>query len=350
MQTVSTNYTVTDYCSAIDRREIIANQEYQRSDKVWPPAARSFLIETILLGYPIPKIYLCQITDVKSRKTIKEIVDGQQRSKTLHDFFHNKLKISRRSEIKEASGKAYTDLDDTLKEKFLSYRLSVDLFVSATKAEIRETFRRVNSYTVPLNPEEQRHALYQGVFKWFIYDLTRKYEEAFLQMGVFSEKQIVRMADTKLISEFTHAFLNGVTTTKSKDIDRMYEKNDKTFQEEEEIASRFEDAITQLISFNEIHNSPLMRPHVFYSLLIAISQCIQPSENLKEILDTAQPFVIDQQISVTNLSVLAQALEEESTDSKYSDFKSACSEKTNVIGQRKTRICWLGKALLPQLL
>lgn len=46
---------IADYCAAMDRSEIAPNPEYQRSDKVWPPAARSFLMETILLGYPIPR-------------------------------------------------------------------------------------------------------------------------------------------------------------------------------------------------------------------------------------------------------------------------------------------------------
>jgi hypothetical protein len=78
-----TNYTIADYCAAMQRKEIVVNSDYQRSDKVWPPAARSFLIETILLNYSMPKLSLYQVTDVKSRKTYKEIVDGQQRSKIV---------------------------------------------------------------------------------------------------------------------------------------------------------------------------------------------------------------------------------------------------------------------------
>ena len=42
MHITSTNYTVADYCQAMERKEIIVNRDYQRSDKVWPPVARSF--------------------------------------------------------------------------------------------------------------------------------------------------------------------------------------------------------------------------------------------------------------------------------------------------------------------
>jgi len=83
MQKLSTSYTVADYCKDINNGDIVVNRDYQRSDKVWPPAARSYLIESILLGYPIPQLYLYPKTDLKSKKTIREIVDGQQRSQAI---------------------------------------------------------------------------------------------------------------------------------------------------------------------------------------------------------------------------------------------------------------------------
>ncbi len=95
MNIVATNTTVAAYCQEMGRNEIIVNKEYQRSDKVWPPVARSYLIETLLLGYPIPKLSLHQVTDIKSKKTLKEIVDGQQRSMAIFDFFHDRLPLSR---------------------------------------------------------------------------------------------------------------------------------------------------------------------------------------------------------------------------------------------------------------
>ncbi|MGH9425644.1 MAG: DUF262 domain-containing protein, partial [Terriglobia bacterium] len=224
---------------------------------VWPPAARSFLLETILLGYPIPKIFLFQKVDLKSKKTIKEIVDGQQRSKTMHEFFHNKLRISTQSEMDEARGKKYDELDDDLKGRFLNYQLSIDLFVSVSPAEIRQAFRRLNSYTVPLNPEELRHAEYQGAFKWFIYRLTRDYEQTLLTIGVMTEKNIVRMQDAKLFAECTHSILYGVRTTKARDLDALYGAYDKEFLEENAVRQRIEQALQFIVEIPEIHEGPL---------------------------------------------------------------------------------------------
>jgi hypothetical protein len=344
--------TIADYCAAMERREIVTNNEYQRSDQVWPPVARSFLIETILQGYPIPKIFLFQRIDLKSKKTIKEIVDGQQRSKAIFDFFTNNLRLSRRTQLELVGGKTYDELDDDLKGRFLNYQLSIDLFVSVMPSEIRETFRRLNSYTVPLKPEEKRHSEYQGAFKWFVYRLTRDYEEAFLKMGVLSEKQIVRMQDAKLVSELVHAFLHGITTTNSASLDNLYRVKDKEFPEEPALRERFDKTMDFLISLPEIHDSPLMKPHVFYSLFLAVSHTLQPCAALQEVFAPPDPFVFDRDIALTNLTAQAQALEleEETLEKKFQPFVAASTARTNVESQRKGRVEWLGKALLPALL
>src|SRR5215469_8191482 len=98
MKVQPTPMTVADYCLGMSRSEIVVNRNYQRSDQVWPPAAKSFLIETILLGYQVPKLYLYQVLDLRSRKTYKEFLDGQQRSVTFTHFHYAALRaVLRRS-------------------------------------------------------------------------------------------------------------------------------------------------------------------------------------------------------------------------------------------------------------
>jgi Protein of unknown function DUF262 len=350
VQTVQSPLTIADYCAAIDRREIAPNNEYQRSDKVWPPSARSFLVETILLGYPLPKIFLFQKTDLKSKRTVKEIVDGQQRSKTIYDFFSNKLVLSQKSEIEQARGKTYDQLDDELKGRFLNYLLSIDLFVSASAAQIRQAFRRLNSYTVPLNPEELRHADFQGEFKWFIYKVTRDYEETMLQLGIMGEKQIVRMQDTKLFAECVHALLNGVKTTSATSLNNLYRQFDKTFPESERIRKRIDDAMAFIVDMPDVHQGPLMKPHVFYSLFLATTHTLDPLEALATIFVPPEPYVFKADIVAANLSALAEALETDNPDRKFQRFVDAAAARTNVEAQRVVRIEWLGKALQPALL
>jgi hypothetical protein len=341
--------TVADYCRAMQRNEITINKNYQRSDKVWPPAARSFLIETILQGYPIPKFFLHQRTDVKSKKTIKEIVDGQQRSKAIFDFYTNEFSLAKTCQIEGAAGKSYDDLHEDLQAAFLQYSISIDLFIGVTDEDIREAFRRLNSYTIPLNPEEMRNAEFQGPFKWFVYDLTRDYAQFFLDAGVFGTKQIVRMADAKLFTETIHALKKGITTTSKTDLRALYKDNDKDFPTRDEVERRIKESVDLIAQMPELFNSNLMRPHVFYSYLLAVTHMIRPCPALEDAVPSVQ-FAFDRDIALSNLSRLDEALEQGDVFGDFAEFVAASQTKTNVAKQRSERTKWIYLALQPQLL
>lgn len=267
MDTKSSSITVADLCDQMRVSSIIVNRAYQRTSKVWPPAAKSYLIDTILNGYPVPKIALYQKLDLTNRRTIREIVDGQQRTNTIVEFYNDKLRISGKSKY---AGKLYSQLDENDQRRFLEYALSVDIFVGATENDIRQVFRRMNSYTVPLNPEEKRHATFQGEFKWFIVDLVERYTEPLKQMGVLSETNISRMQDAKLFSEVIYSILYGIDHSQDKKLDYLYETFDKEFPHEAEIAQRIDSVVTSIIEISEIQKSELMKPYNFYSLFLAI--------------------------------------------------------------------------------
>src|SRR5438132_1130393 len=123
MKPILVTMTIADYCSAFERNEVRINKTYQRSPDVWPPPACSYLIETILKGFPIPKLALHQVTDLKSRQTLKYVVDGQQRSSVIRAFFNNELRLSRNLEFTAATNRTYEELPAELQENFLSYPL-----------------------------------------------------------------------------------------------------------------------------------------------------------------------------------------------------------------------------------
>lgn len=350
MNITPSSYTISDYCEAMKRKKLIVNREYQRSGKVWPPPARSFLIETILLGYPIPKLSLYQITDVKSKETYKEIVDGQQRSRAILDFYDDKLKISSFSEMSDVASKTFSQMDAKYKKQFMEYPLSVDIYVATTPDEIREVFRRINSYTVPLNPEEKRHSLFQGDFKWFIYHMSKRYDQILLNLGVFKERQLVRMADAKLYSEICHAFLFGISTTNAKKLDDLYKSYEEEFQKKLKIENRIKEAINFIMDIEDIHNGPLMKPYNFYALVLAVSHKKNEIDNLSEVYQSTNQFHFERDIGIANLTSLADSLENPEAESKFSEFINANISKTNVAEQRKIRFKWFCKALEPNLI
>jgi Protein of unknown function DUF262 len=346
LNSVSTNFTIADYTSGMDHGDILVNKEYQRSDQVWPLAARSYLIETILKGFPVPKLYLYQVTDVKSRKTRKEIVDGQQRSTAIRDFANDNLRLSKSAEDPAIRNKIFSELEEDDKHAFLDYGLNVDLFVSATTAEVVEVFRRMNSYTVPLNAEEQRHATYQGKFKWFVVDIADKVEAIFLQTGIFKEKQLVRMADNKLLTELCDSFMNGIRTTDKKILDSVYRDCDEEFRESTNYYDRLLDAFDEIRRAEGLHDTVLMKPHLAYSLAQAISHVKKPVKAFNNVIRSPRLRSIEWSAAIPNLTALAQAVDFEQRTGRFASFVRASREKTNVRETRKTRFKWMCKALI----
>ena len=338
--------TIADYCQALDRSEVTINKNYQRNPQVWPPQPRSYLIETILRRYPIPKLALHQITDLRSRKTIKHVVDGQQRTIAIRQFYANELRLSTSLELKDAAGRTYSELPEEHQQTFLAYVLQFDQFEAASEEDVRDYFRRINSFTAPLNAEEQRHARYQGPMKWLINSLSSRYGKVLVELGVLTEKQAIRMADSKLLSEIMHALLNGVTTTTKIKLDALYAANNKgaAVEEEDALRSAIEAAFDLVLRLTDIRGTALMRMNVFYALLLAAVEVSTEWDSLAYLRPADWVPNVSPSASA-NLLKLAAALEDPESYPDLRDFTDAAAEKTNVKDQREMRVRWLIRAL-----
>ncbi len=344
MQVTTTSFTVAEYCQQMIDKSVVVNKKYQRSPGVWPPASRSYLIDTILSGYPIPKLSLYQKTDLRSRKTRKEIVDGQQRSQSILDFYENRLRISG----KESGwkGKRFSDLEGEDQLKFLEYSLSVDLFVGATDPEIRQVFRRINAYQVPLNNPEARHATFQGVFKWFVVGITEKYAQLLKDIGVFTERQLIRMSDAALITEVIYAHEKGIESASDPRLKDFYKEHEETF-EAEKYARLLDHVFSAVLELKYLHNGALMKSYHFYSLMLALSHVVyRPVDAFQELFEIDQSFHSITEAAQFRLSQLAVALEEPDAHRKdFGGFLTASEKGTNRLSQRQTRFRWMCAAL-----
>jgi len=317
---------ILDYCNDFISGKIRVDTNYQRTDKVWPPQAKRYLIESILLGYPIPKFFLHQKIDAKSRTALKYIVDGQQRTMAIIEFFQNKISISKACKNLDIAGKSFDSLSDEYQDRFLSYSIPVDLFVTAQKEEIIETFRRINSYTVPLNSEEKRHANHQGDMKWFIHALATNFSNQLLEIGVFTDKNLARMADYKFYAEII-LFLdkNKIVTTTAKPLDDLYAKYDKEFQNASVYLERLENAFTIAIGWEWLNGLQITATHIFQMLIASI------------LFNEGKEFLSEEIIHL-NLSSLSEALEQGFAATEHRDFLASASKTTND-GTRRTEIC-----------
>lgn len=204
-------------------------------------------------------------------------------------------------------------------------------------------FRRINSYTVPLNAEEKRHAEYQGAFKWFVHGMTTQYAQTLVNLGVFGERQLSRFQDAKLFSEIAHALLFGIQTTKAPELNSLYREYDHEFAKEGELEARVEKGLGLLVTLPVVRKSPLAKPHQFYALFLATTHALKRAAKLQQSYRRRQSVAINQALAEANLSVLAEALE--SGAGHFGEFVDAGAQKTNVGSQRVTRFKWYSRAL-----
>lgn len=150
----------------VDDGDIIPNPEYQR-DYVYTDKQASKLVESVLMGIPIPTIYLCVEED-----NTYSVIDGQQRITSLVRYLKNDFALNGLQELNELNGKCYKDLSKDIQKKLKSSSLSTISLLKQSTALKYEIFARLNQGAVKLNPQELRNCIYRGTFNKMLDDIA----------------------------------------------------------------------------------------------------------------------------------------------------------------------------------
>ena len=272
MKVVPNPMTVGDFAPLLENNGIRINRDYQRGGGIWSSRAKSALIETMVLGYPMPALFLHQRYDNETRQPFRDLVDGQQRSEAISAFWDNKLRLSKTLQTDRLRGARLNDLDEDDYKSLVTYSLPIFLFSDATEVDVREAFRRINSHTSVLTAEEKRHSRYQGEMKWFILGLSKEVQSYLEKWGVFTNRQLTRMADLKLLSEVMYSALRGITTIKDNHLDDLYNKYDdeNSLPDQDIWRKRIVDAFRIVDSWDLISNSEVAKHYHASLLLLAV--------------------------------------------------------------------------------
>ena len=146
-----------------ERNSIDPKPQYQRTS-VWTNDRKSFLIDSILRGYDLPKFYFTFEKNKNSKGFKYEVADGQQRIRAIWEFRDNGYSIKKNTIIvgDDLSSMKYSELPKKYKDLFLNYELNISNIISHEKGEINDLFTRLQK-GVTLNPPELRHAMLSNI-------------------------------------------------------------------------------------------------------------------------------------------------------------------------------------------
>ena len=142
---------------------------------MWSQPQQALLIDSILRGFDIPKIFLRKRRDGSSH--LFDVIDGKQRLTAIWAYFANDLPLLRSEpfpELGDLSGKHWSDLSSDARDRLQFSTITISTIQQATDDEIRELFLRLQDGE-PLNAAERRNAM-TGPVRDFVADSMAKHD------------------------------------------------------------------------------------------------------------------------------------------------------------------------------
>lgn len=248
----------------VDLKERVnVEAEYQRAD-VWSKAQQRLLIDSLLKGYDVPKIFLRK--NKEGSKKLYDVIDGKQRLTSLWSFFDDGIKLSSMSVFDEPlgdlSGKRWSDLPDAARDRLQFATITVSLVEDASDEQIRELFLRLQEGE-PLNAAEKRNAM-AGPVRDFVADELVQHP-LFGSLGIrqrrYNWHELAAIAVLLVRAE-------GPTTIKGADLHELYDDGD--FDPEGAVANRVRSLFGHLTDITQQDPGAVKTRWGFVDLLLCI--------------------------------------------------------------------------------
>lgn len=263
------SYSVNDFLEWHERDQLVLSPKFQRR-QVWSARAKSYLMDSIIRGKPFPKVLLREHLNRQTRKTIREVVDGQQRLRAVIEFVDGAFRVSR-VHNRPLAGKYFAQLPDDTQQAILAYRISTDCLLNISDEEVRDIFARLNTYGVKLNKMELLNAEFYGDFKTSSFKTGNEFCKFWLDNRVFSESQVSRMADAELAGELLAVLADGIQdATRLKTRFRDWDDTFPARATHEQNFRKVMDCIGAIFD-NGLAQHEFRRPVLFYSLFCSIA-------------------------------------------------------------------------------
>lgn len=291
--------TISWFNDLFNRELLNLDPPYQRRS-VWPQSFKDYFIDTLLLNYPSPTIFLFEDID---RDGIIEysVVDGKQRLTTVLDFIQNKFSISDLATRTELRGKYFEELSEDIRREFWTHSFSVEYLHTKELSVINNIFDRINRNVAKLTSQELRHAQLSGDFITSAETLAmwifKNREYNFPAIAKLSKSQ---MKDVELVSQILLRFESKPKGYSTSELDYEFSERDDYWENKEDIIDDFKKIFNKIYhllkkdTIGILYKSRLKNQVDFYSLMGAIYKLLQndrlPRE--KDIINNLIKFVI----------------------------------------------------------
>jgi len=168
-------FSIFEYLRQLEKGKIKIQPDFQRN-QVWKPEQKSKFIESIILNFPLPPIYL---NETKESNYI--VIDGLQRSTALRQFYKGEYVLKGLEALPKYNGYKFKDLPESLQSKFEDKKLTVFILKPSTPmVVIYDLFNRINTGGTQLNRQEVRNCIYIGKSTQLLKNLAEQnyYKEA----------------------------------------------------------------------------------------------------------------------------------------------------------------------------
>ena len=330
----SSPHPISDIRDWAEDGKLIIQPDFQRRE-VWSLPAQVMLMDTIIKKIPMPKIFLS--TELKDGKTIRSVIDGQQRIQAILSFLRGGFRLDDSFEA-ELKGRLFSELEKDVRDDFLMYSIDFNEAQNASDDEVRNVYSRVNKYTVALNKQELRKADFPGQFL----DLSETLAlDAFLDdIRIFTTANRRRYGDVEFVSELLVATVGRIQDKKGylEDFYRHYANWDPG--EKQKTAEEFKAVLLLLEkmfgSSAEMAKTRFKQKADFYSLFLAALDFIRNGNTLDETDLTALR---------ADLEILNHHIRPESEIQVLQEYAIKCVSQANSASSRKWRKRFLAAIL-----
>lgn len=259
-------FKISDLIELIDNESINLNPDYQRNF-IWTSNDQKSLIDTIIMGYPLPSFFV-YLDNGKY-----EMVDGQQRSKTIFRFVKGVITSSNITGTR--SFKDFNPMD------ILSYRLSFIIIENLSSQDsLRDFYVLINKKGVHLNMPEVHKSEYFDKLFLKLADEVLDYQNL-IDLNLFTEISIKRMNDRAYIEELLSYLKVGIKE-KKKAVETIYKEDisEDEYLKLKDIFYSIIDKISILNKIKPIRNTRYKQKNDFYTLFSFINENIGATQDL----------------------------------------------------------------------